>query len=468
LPDTNITTLYATARRLDAAGETEQARQAYLDVLARDLFHAGALAGLGDLLFAAGYTTAARTTYAHAVCAHPQDPAAHARLGHLLRLADEPELARAEYAAALVCDPACAEAHQGMSYLLDGIDETAAARHRDLGFTSRALTSVPYRGRGRPMRVLRLVSARGGNIPTRHILDDRIFATDTLVVEYAKHVHLPEHDIVFNTIGDADRCTDALHAAHRILAGTSARVINPPNRVLPTFRVANLQRLSTLPGVIAPRATLLPRAALTDGVPEGFACPLLLRSPGYHTGQHFTRIDSADAWPAALADLPGDPLLVLEYLNAAGTDGAFRKYRVMLIGGRILPLHLAISADWKVHYFTAGMGANPQHRAEEARFLANMAGVLGPVAMAALAAIDAALGLDYAGVDFALAADGRLLLFEANATMTIVPPPEGEPWHYRRPAAQAALAASRALFAPESPADQMLRGGSALAAELLP
>jgi glutathione synthase/RimK-type ligase-like ATP-grasp enzyme len=461
--------LFAQACRLDAAGETERARQAYLDVLARDLSHAGALAGLGDLLFAAGYTSAARTTYAHAVAAHPDDPAAHARLGHLLRLSDQPDLARAAYEAALLHDPACAEAHQGMSYLLDGMDEAAAARHRDLGFASRALTSAPYRGRGRPIRVLRLVSARGGNIPTRHILDDRIFATHTLVVEYAgADLRLPGHDVVFNTIGDADRCAGALADAARILAASSARIINPPERVLPTGRIAALRRLGALPGVLAPRAALLPRAALAAGVPDGFALPLLLRSPGYHTGQHFCRVDGTDTYLDALAGLPGEPLLALAYLNAAGADGAFRKFRVMLIGGRILPLHLAISADWKVHYFTAGMGANPQHRAEEARFLADMAGTLGAVAMGALASIAAALGLDYAGVDFALAADGRLLLFEANATMTIVPPPEGAMWDYRRPAAAAALAASRSLLAREHPAAHMLIGGNALEAELLP
>jgi hypothetical protein len=439
--------LFANASRLHAAGETERARQAYLDVLARDMSHAGALAGLGDLLFAAGYTSAARTTYTQAVAAHPHDPAARARLGHLLRLSDEPALARAEYEAALAQDPACVEAHQGLSYLLDGIDEAAAARHRDLGFSSRALTSTAYRGHGRPVRVLRLVSARGGNIPTRHILDDRVFATDTLVVEYAAaDLALPAHDIVFNTIGDADRCGDALAAAGRILAARSARVINAPERVLPTGRLSMLRRLGALPGVLAPRAALLPRDALQGGAPEGFAPPLLLRSPGYHTGQHFCRVACAHALKAALDALPGDPLLVLDYLNAAGPDGGFRKYRVMLIGGRILPLHLAVSADWKVHYFTAGMGANAQHRAEEQRFLNDMPAVLGPVAMEAMACIAEALGLDYAGVDFALTPDGRLLLFEANATMTIVPPPEGALWDYRRPAAAAALAAARALL----------------------
>jgi tetratricopeptide (TPR) repeat protein len=77
--------LYAEACRLDAAGETERARQAYLDVLACDLAHAGALARLGTLLFGAGFTSAARTVFSHAVAAHPADASARVNLAHLFR-----------------------------------------------------------------------------------------------------------------------------------------------------------------------------------------------------------------------------------------------------------------------------------------------------------------------------------------------------------------------------------------------
>ncbi len=221
------------------------------------------------------------------------------------------------------------------------------------------------------MVVLQLVSAHGGNLPTRPPLDDRLFLTHTLVAKYADPAPpLPPHDLVFNAIGHADRCAEALAAAKRLLFGTGQPVLNPPSRVARTTHLEVMRRLAGVPGVVAPRTVSLPRAAISAGVPEGFVPPFPLRSPGHHTGQHFVRIDRAADLPAALAALPGERLLAIEALDAAGADGLFRKYRVMLIKGEILPLHLAISIDWKVHHYMAGM-TDAAHQAEEARFLAN-------------------------------------------------------------------------------------------------
>jgi glutathione synthase/RimK-type ligase-like ATP-grasp enzyme len=150
--------------------------------------------------------------------------------------------------------------------------------------------------------------------------------------------------------------------------------------------------------------------------------------------------------PEAAASLPGSELLVIEYLDARGRDGSARKYRVMLIGGKIYPLHLAISRNWKVHYFTSDMADQAEHRAEESTFLADMRSVVGDKAMAALSGIGDALGLDYAGVDFGMNADGDLLLFEANATMVIASP-DGDPrWAYRRAAITSAIDAVVAMI----------------------
>jgi glutathione synthase/RimK-type ligase-like ATP-grasp enzyme len=61
----------------------------------------------------------------------------------------------------------------------------------------------------------------------------------------------------------------------------------------------------------------------------------------------------------------------------------------------------------------------PWKREEERRFLEDPRGVLGPEAYGAVEAIGRRLDLDYAGLDFTLLADGRILVFEANATMLV-------------------------------------------------
>jgi hypothetical protein len=312
---------------------------------------------------------------------------------------------------------------------------------------------MPYRGESAPVSVLLLAASAGGNIPMRHFLDDRIFQTFIVFVEfYDLATPLPPHQLIFNAIGDADLAGPALTAAQSLLALSSAPVINRPAAVAATGRSDNTQRLSGIPGVIAPEAVTLPRTLLagpdaaTTLARHGFEFPLLMRTPGFHTGRHFLRIETLADLPAALAGLPGDLLTVLRFLDVRGPDGKVRKYRVMMLDGKLYPLHLAISSHWKIHYFTAEMGDSPEHRAEDAEFLENMPAVLGPRAMQALAEIQSRLGLDYAGIDFGLSATRDILFFEANATMVVNPPEADEKWAYRRPAVERIYAAVRRML----------------------
>ena len=75
-----------------------------------------------------------------------------------------------------------------------------------------------------------------------------------------------------------------------------------------------------------------------------------------------------------------------------------------------------------------------------------MPSVLGSRAMAALADIQNALGLDYAGIDFGLSPSGDILLFEANATMTVAAARHDRRWDYRRAAVQRVEDAVRQMF----------------------
>jgi hypothetical protein len=75
---------------------------------------------------------------------------------------------------------------------------------------------------------------------------------------------------------------------------------------------------------------------------------------------------------------------------------------------------------------------------------------LGSKAVAALERLQGALALDYGGADFGLSPDGEVLLFEANATMIVEPPPEDPRWDYRRANVERIHAAVRDLLQPEA------------------
>ncbi len=427
------------ARCLAAAGDDEAARQAYLDLVILDPAHPAALTELGELARSGGYMAAARQAYRHAVQCHPQDTTARVGYADLLCEASDPLTACEHYHAALAIDAALPRAHQGLARALSSLGRDAGA-HWTRGFEGHAVVTRRFRGQGAGVKLLLLVSATGGNVATRQWIDDRIYAVTAVYADFFNPDDpVPPNALIVNAIGDADLCRTALVNAERMTARCTVPVINPPALVRATGRENIARRLAALPGIIAPRIAPLSGASLNF--------PVLLRAPGYHTGQHFVQVQTEDALAAAAASLPGAGLLAIEYLDARGPDGMARKYRVMFIDGVAYPLHLAISADWKVHYYTAAMATEPAFRAEERRFLDDMPATLGQRATAALCQVQAALGLDYAGIDFALAADGSLLLFEANATMVINPPDPDPIWDYRRPAAAAALGAARRMLA---------------------
>ena len=452
------------ARLLYELGHTVEARDAYLEILKQEPSHRVALNNLGAILLSTGHKTAARTTYTEAVARHPNDAMSHINLANVLYEAEEFESARRHYETALRCAPDMPEAHQGLSFVLTELGfHKQAAWHRKQGFQSRSVIPLQYRGDGAPIRLLQIISVLGGNIPATKLLDDRTFETTVIVAECYDRSHpLPPHHLVLNAIGDADLCGDGLRSAESIVKLTDAPVLNFPAAVLKTGRSENARRLATIPGVITPRTLTLSRETLSSqaGIAEldqhGLTFPLLLRTPGFHTGRHFVRVENQAGVADALSTLPGDELTAIEYLDARGLDGKVRKYRVMMIDSCLYPLHVAVSSDWKVHYFTAEMSGHREHQAEDAAFLENMPAVLGPRAMAALDGIQRTMQLDYAGIDFGLSPSGDLLLFEANATMVVNPPEGGEEWAYRRPAVERIFAAIRSMLLRKAGSSQNL------------
>jgi len=441
----SVPLMFLRACTLDEMGSAAPAEAAYREVLKHDPDHRLALNQLGNLLFGQFRFAEARVFYKRALTIDPEDPMCLVNYGNLLLRTNDPLAARDCFNQALKADPADKRAHAGLSFALSDLgDAEQAENHRNSAFQNRAIVDKRYRGTQPAITVLEVVSSIGGNMRTDLMVDDRIFHRFLLAAEfYNASTVLPKHDLLLNAVGDADLVPDALNAAEALIARSKAPVVNSPAAVRQTTRCGIAERLRGIPYVTTANTLLLSRRTLSlPDAPailakKGFTFPLLLRSQGFHGGAHFEKVDSATELPRVVADLPGDSLLVLQYLDASGRDKKFRKYRVMMVDGQLYPLHLAVSPNWKIHFVTADMEDNAAHRDEDAAFLKDMKTVLGPRAMTAVGKIQSMLGLDYAGIDFGMTQNGKILVFEANATMAVPPPPADPRWDYRRPAVKA-------------------------------
>ncbi len=85
---------------------------------------------------------------------------------------------------------------------------------------------------GDPVKVLLVESVIGGNLFAHDLLRSPAFDVRQVFIEYLEpNVPLPEHDIVWNAIGDAERCAALLDVAPSVFARTDRAVLNRPDKV---------------------------------------------------------------------------------------------------------------------------------------------------------------------------------------------------------------------------------------------
>ena len=232
-------------------------------------------------------------------------------------------------------------------------------------------------------------------------------------------------DCVINLITEAELHRKVLNNVRTLLRDYRGRIINPPDSILRSTRDQVAARLQGTEGAAVPKVLRL-SAAKRKGAARlideaGLCFPMLLRQAGTHTGRFVGRFDNLDPLLAALPD-DGDHLLT-EFVDFRGADGLYRKYRVFFIGKRRVVRHMLVSDEWNVHASDRRrfMAARQDLIAEEERLLAVPDGAFPTSVHAVLADVRERMGLDFFGMDFAIIPDGRLLLFEANATMNFFP-----------------------------------------------
>jgi tetratricopeptide (TPR) repeat protein len=394
--------------------------------------------GLGDAYAELDLNLDAVEHLARAATLDPASKWANANLGSVLYRCGDLDNAHLYCGKALALDPNLAVAHRNLAGIhADRGEEELFRHHRDAAF---ALNNVlTKRARHPRADVLVLTTSDSGNIPYKHILPLDHYTRIEWFIEYADDVRaaaLPPYDLVFNVIGDADfsDATDAPVAS--FLEACERPVLNDPAKVARTRRDRLPALLAGIEDVVTPVSIRLdPSEAsgrdLAAWLAEaGLTTPILIRPTGSHGGRGLILAET----PADLAAVDtSNGLYATQYVDSRKSDDPrFRKYRVVFVDRKPYPYHLAIKDEWLVHYFSSEMTGDESRQAEELRFLEDPTTSLGERAWAAVTAIGERLDLDYAGVDFAVLPDGRVVVFEANATMLVHPEREAE-FLYKNP-----------------------------------
>jgi tetratricopeptide (TPR) repeat protein len=277
-------------------------------------------------------------------------------------------------------------------------------------------------------RVLALYAPFAGNLPTGYLFQEAAYETDTLSLfasnQYDIELLKQDVQVVVNLISDADQADDALlPMAADLVSRLGKPTVNGPRMIPNTTRDAVADRLEGIPGCRIPRIWRQKAGAdfSITTLQAALAGPstILVRPIGTHGGDDFEKIDGLRELTALLAQRPDTDRYFIEYIDYCSSDGYFRKYRFIFVDGQILPYHLAIASDWKVHHDTTDMADHLWMQQEEEAFLNDPATVFSPSHYRALREIHNRIGLEYFGIDCGLDRSGNLVVFEANASMLV-------------------------------------------------
>ena len=181
--------------------------------------------------------------------------------------------------------------------------------------------------------------------------------------------------------------------------------------------------------------------------------PIILRQTGTHKGQIVGLMQGADETLSSLAD--AGEHFATEFVDFRSADGLYRKYRVFFIGERLVFRHMLVSDEWNVHAKDRQryMASRPALRAEEELMFSTPAGAFPAVVLETLRKIRDRVKLDFFGMDFGLLPDGRVLLFECNASMNFFPFLPDPEFAYVLRCREPAQRAFRTLIGIEAPDD---------------
>lgn len=253
---------------------------------------------------------------------------------------------------------------------------------------------------------------------------------------------LPEHDLLFVSIGESTRTNPILEELAPVLNSWPHPVLNMPANILKTSREAAPVHLAKVAGLVMPGAKRVHRADLSSV--KDF--PFIVRPVDSHGGHGLARIEDARSIAEYLEKMPDPEFYVSPFVDYRSADGLYRKYRVALIKGRPHAAHMGISDNWMIHFANAGMTESAEKREEEAHFMRDFDEDFARRHHEALKGLSEILGLDYVVLDCAETRDGKLLVFEADTGAVVHAMDPVEVFPYKVPQMKKVFSAFRDML----------------------
>jgi Flp pilus assembly protein TadD/glutathione synthase/RimK-type ligase-like ATP-grasp enzyme len=406
----------------------EEAVQLYVQALTLNPGHWPSRTNLVQALTATRQYLLAKVLLGELLDERPQDPQLHNRLGKLHFEIGELDAALKCFRQAVALDPRDSDS----IYWIGGIKQQMGDIQAAEAAYAEAAQLQPLIRRPAAVfpahfRVLALYAPFAGNMPTGYLFKDTVYDTDTLAVlansDYDVELLKQGVQVVVNLVSDADQAEVLLPLAADLVDRFGKPVVNDPRKIQRTTRDGVTALLEGMAGCRIPK--LLRQKAGSDLAISTLQATLpsspavLVRPVGTHGGDDFEKIDGPAALAAALAQPPQTDRYFIEYIDYRSVDGYFRKYRFIFVNDEILPYHLAISDDWKVHHDSTDMADHQSMQEEEEAFLSDPTTVFNADHYRIFRAIRERMGLEYFGIDCGLDRSGNLVLFEANASMLI-------------------------------------------------
>lgn len=276
--------------------------------------------------------------------------------------------------------------------------------------------------RGRTVRI-------AGSADIYRVLDGMVpFHRLQMTRNYFRQHRRPElstYRYIMNMVTEPERNPQVLENISRLVRGVPARIINRPDAILRSTRDMVARKFAGIEGLAVPRTVRLragkPAIAMQTFAKAGLSFPVILRETGTHKGQIVGLMRTADEMHGSLVE--GSEHFATEFIDFQSPDGLYRKYRVFYIGRHIIFRHMLVSDEWNVHAKDRQrfMAMRPDLMAEEETMFAQPEGAFPAAILETLRKVRDSVNLDVFGIDFGLLADGRVLLFECNASMNFFP-----------------------------------------------